>query len=108
MSAGVGALPSCVGIQQDQQQSWGSVSRLPRLLLLPLRNPSKHKRSLDVQSVPLCLLVFIVWLVIVIVLHVAVVGGGVDGGRGGGWHRVGSGVPETLRLEAQPSIDQLM
>lgn len=60
-----------------------SVSRLSWLLLLALWNDTKNKGSLDVELVSRGLFLFVVRLtvIILIILHIAVVGGGVEGGR---------------------------
>lgn len=76
-----------------------SVSRLSRLLLLALWNGTKNKGGLDVESVSLGLFLFVVRLTfVIIILHIAVVGGGVEGGRRRGRYRVGPRVAEALRL----------
>lgn len=72
------------------------------MLLLALWNGTKNKGSLDVESVSLGLFLFVVRLTIIfIILHIAVVGGGVEGGRRRGRHRVGPRVAEALRLQRQ-------
>lgn len=81
--------------------SWTSISWLSWLHLLALWHGTQHKRSLDVQPVPLSLLVFIIGLTVIIILCITGVGRGVEGGRGRGGHRVGPGVTEAVSLWRQ-------